>query len=169
MLRRTAWLTHHHVRSVSLATQHNIQHVFPPVPPCTRCQPPPSIVSSPRGCRRSRASHSGSRPRRESLHHASEEVDESTPFRCSRLSGMGDSDCAESACRIARLSLRLVSSLSVPLYSARDLLELLQRAPGPPELDAGMWGATLYVFTNICRVCAAGTGPRRMTRTIELS
>ncbi|KAI0758984.1 hypothetical protein C8Q74DRAFT_277871 [Fomes fomentarius] len=36
---------------------------------------------------------------------AGREVDESTPFRYSHLSGMGDSDCAEGARRIARLSL----------------------------------------------------------------
>ncbi|KAI0758975.1 hypothetical protein C8Q74DRAFT_1301268, partial [Fomes fomentarius] len=36
---------------------------------------------------------------------AGREVDESTPFRYSHLSGMGDSDCAERARRIARLSL----------------------------------------------------------------
>ena len=73
-----------------------------------------SMVSPPSGGRRSRSSHSGSHPRRESLHRAGEEVDEPTPFRYSRLPGMGDSDCAEWACRIARLSLRLVSPSGMP-------------------------------------------------------
>ncbi|KAM5537446.1 hypothetical protein V8D89_008965, partial [Ganoderma adspersum] len=79
----------------------------------------PSVVRPLSGRRRSRTSHSGSHPRRESLHCAGEEVDESTPFWCSRLSGMGDSDCAEWACLTARLSLRL----PVPGSSTLDVTQ----------------------------------------------
>ncbi|KAM5540630.1 hypothetical protein V8D89_005661 [Ganoderma adspersum] len=80
----------------------------PPSPPALhKVSAAPSVVSPPRGCRRSRASHSGSHLRRESLHCGGEEVDEPTHFQYSRLSGTGGSDCAEWARRIARLSLRL--------------------------------------------------------------
>ncbi|KAI0794332.1 hypothetical protein C8Q74DRAFT_570304 [Fomes fomentarius] len=49
---------------------------------------------------------------------AGRQVDEPTPFRQSHLSGMGDSDCAERARRIARLSLPLVSCLSLHMHVA---------------------------------------------------
>ena len=48
---------------------------------------------------------------------------ESTPIRLSRLSGTGDSDCAEHARRIARLGLRLVSVPTLTFFPFRtDLL-----------------------------------------------
>ncbi|KAI1787356.1 hypothetical protein LXA43DRAFT_715452 [Ganoderma leucocontextum] len=78
----------------------------------------PSMVSPPGGCRRSRrvALRLPPSPRITSL--CRREVDEPTPFRYSRLSGTGDSDCAGWARRIARLSLRL-------------------RAPGSSSVDVG--------------------------------
>ncbi|KAI0799971.1 hypothetical protein C8Q74DRAFT_382437 [Fomes fomentarius] len=48
---------------------------------------------------------------------AGRQVDESTPFWSSHLSGTGDSDCAERARRIARLSLPLYA----PVLNVLDL------------------------------------------------
>ena len=72
----------------------------------------PSITSPPSGSRRSRRVPLRSATPLCCQSCSSGEVDEPTPFRRSRRSGpsgTGDSDCAEWACRIARLSLRLVS------------------------------------------------------------
>ncbi|KAI1787332.1 hypothetical protein LXA43DRAFT_1029593 [Ganoderma leucocontextum] len=84
--RHSVWLTHHH-------------HHHAPVSAA------PSMVSPPGGCRRSRrvALRLPPSPRITSL--CRREVDEPTPFRYSRLSGTGDSDCVGWARRTARLSL----------------------------------------------------------------
>ncbi|KAI0759012.1 hypothetical protein C8Q74DRAFT_1372887 [Fomes fomentarius] len=52
----------------------------------------------------SRTAQAPAAPSKPYLKDAGREVDESTPFWYSHLSGMGDSDCAERARRIARLS-----------------------------------------------------------------
>ncbi len=68
---------------------------------------------------------------------AGRQVDESTPFWSSHLSGTGDSDCAERARRIARLSLPLVRSLSLHIYVSEANLPHtvcagLERPRSPP-------------------------------------
>ncbi|KAI1792248.1 hypothetical protein LXA43DRAFT_1007278 [Ganoderma leucocontextum] len=102
MARHTAWLTHHHVP-----------------PPCTGVSRP-SMVSPPGGCRRSRRVTLRLPPSPRITSLCRREVDEPTPFRYSRLSGTGDSDCAEWARRTARLSLRL-------------------RAPGSSRVDVAVY------------------------------
>ncbi|KAI1787198.1 hypothetical protein LXA43DRAFT_1030398 [Ganoderma leucocontextum] len=99
--RHTAWLTHHHHHHALVSAV-------------------PSMVSPPGGSRRSRrvALRLPPSPRITSL--CRREVDEPTPFQYSRLSGTGDSDCAEWARRTARLSLRL-------------------RAPGSSKLDVEIY------------------------------
>ncbi|TBU31266.1 hypothetical protein BD311DRAFT_823225, partial [Dichomitus squalens] len=77
---------------------------------CAKRSAAPSIISPPSGCRRSRRVPLGLilvLPR----NALAVDTEKPTPVRCSRLSGMGDSDCAEWARRIARLSFRLVSDM----------------------------------------------------------
>ncbi|KAI0758997.1 hypothetical protein C8Q74DRAFT_1301403, partial [Fomes fomentarius] len=82
----------------------------------------PSSISPPGGIRRSRRVSLRLLPLLVSRPHedAGRQVDEPTPFWSSHLSGTGDSDCAECARRIARLSLRMRPPTSGSLSTVSD-------------------------------------------------
>ena len=84
----------------------------------------PPTISSHGGGRRSRRTPLGLAslfPR--NIQTLGKDVWEPTPFRCSRLSGTGDSDCAERTPRTASLSLRLVSLYRCNARAFRTLTE----------------------------------------------
>ena len=103
------WLHHKHVcPSHRSSNSTHADHVLVLVRHLDKGVSRPSMVRPPSGSRRLRHNPFGfASPLLQN--NVAERASEPTPIRSSRLSGMGGSDCAERACRTARLSLELVS------------------------------------------------------------